>query len=125
MSDFDWLVIQLQLLVFGFIGFVLFMVLAPVALIAAKVNENRKKRQEEANRLSATEPQPTAPAVMVSQEDGRVIAMEAPAPTPVVPPAVTPRNQGFHPLMNFALQVLGKVAVTVVMGQLKPPHHKK
>lgn len=119
MSDLDWVIIQLMLLFWGFIGFVLLMVFGPVVLIIHAAR--KKKPQEENSGPPASEP----PAVAVSKEDGRVIAMQAPEVQPVAQVAVTPQKQGLHPLASFALKVLGRVAVGVVMGQINHPHHKK
>lgn len=122
MSSLEWSIIQLLFLVFGFIAFVLFMVLAPVVLVTAKVNEDRKKRQQEASGTSA--PPPTAPTVVVSQEDGRVIAMEAPELPPAAPAVVTQPKDGINLVKDVLLPVAGKVAVAVVASHFKHRHHK-
>ncbi|MBX3451716.1 hypothetical protein SH668x_003716 [Planctomicrobium sp. SH668] len=119
MSDFDWLIIQLQLLVWGFLIFVTVMVLAPVALIARKVNKDREKRQEEANRLSAAEPPAITPGIAMSEKDGRVIAMEAMEPQPVMPGTPPPQKSGGDMAMKVAKHVAGKAAGAVAKHYLR------
>ncbi|MCZ2343625.1 MAG: hypothetical protein LC104_17805 [Bacteroidales bacterium] len=104
----------------------------PMVIVAAclakhrqKVLEDSKQRQEENRSTSASGPSSATPGVVLSQDGGRVIAMEAPDVQPVTQVAATPHKQGLHPLASFALKVLGRLAVGVVMGQINHPHHKK
>lgn len=123
MNSIEWVFIQLILLMSGFVVFVVFMVVAPLVLISANINAARKKKQEQSNGTTAP-PSSNTPAAVVSQEDGRVIAMESPDPQPVAPATVRPQKDGFRPLQDFVLPVLGKLVVTLVTSQFKHRHHK-
>ena len=95
------------------IGLPVLMVLLPIIVICAKVNKDRKER-EEANALAAE----SQPAVMVSQEDGRVIAMEASGLLPIMPAAPPPKG-GNSIAANAAKQVASRALAAIVYHVIK------
>lgn len=123
MNSFDWAIIQLFVLFWGFIAFVLFMVMAPVVLISANIKAHKKK-QEESNGTSASQPQATAPGVAVSEKDGRIIAMEVPDQEPVTSVAEQPQKDGINIVRDVLLPVAGKAVVAIAAHQFKHRHHK-
>lgn len=123
MSDFDWIIIQFMVLFWGFIAFVLFMVIAPVVLISANINA-QKKKQAESSGASASQPQANTRGVAVSDKEGRIIAMVAPDQVPVAPVAEPPRKSGFNVVKDVALPVAGKVLVALVASHFNHRHRK-
>ncbi|MDX1968579.1 MAG: hypothetical protein SFV23_15485 [Planctomycetaceae bacterium] len=123
MNSFDWAIIQLLLLFWGFVFFVLFMVLAPMVLISAKLKKDRKKGEQAVASKTPASPS-AASAVVVSPEDGRVIAMEAPDQEPVSAIADQPPKNGLNLVKDVLLPVAGKAVVAIAAHQFKHRHHK-
>lgn len=120
MSDFDWVIIQLLVLFWGVIAFVLFMVLAPVVLFSANIKAH-KKTQEESNGASAS--QPKVPGLVASDKDGRVIAMVAPDAEPPVPAVAKPPGNDCNLFKDVLLPVAAKVAIGIAKSRFNHRHH--
>jgi hypothetical protein len=123
MNSFEWALIQFLLSMGVFFAIVLFMVVAPLVLISAKLKEVHKKREQaDANKTPATPS--AASAVVVSPEDGRVIAMEVPDQEPVSAIAGQPPKNGHNLVKDVLLPVAGKAVVAIAVHQFKHRHHK-
>lgn len=102
-------------LAFVLVGIPMLCVALPLIGIA-KICEARKKYVDSLRNDQAAEQQP---AVMVSKEDGRIIAMQAPDVQPVMQVDTSSTKPGKNVAADMAKKVAGKAAGAVAKHYLR------
>ncbi|MCZ2340477.1 MAG: hypothetical protein LC104_01615 [Bacteroidales bacterium] len=89
-----------------------------VMLVALNAEAKRKQREQEAKDREKAAAESAAASVVLSKDDGRVIAQVAPEPQLVMPAAPPPKGEG-NTAAKVAKVVAGRAAAAVAKHYLR------